>query len=75
MHPSDRSPRIEADHQTSNTHKHIPMRMCVICRQRFPKSEIIRYTCPHADEKTLWADPAGKRPGRGFYVCTSSECM
>nr|WP_083254728.1 YlxR family protein [Desulfoplanes formicivorans] len=49
--------------------------MCVICRQRFPKSEIIRYTCPQNDKQELCPDPTGKRSGRGFYVCTSSECM
>ncbi|MDD4649713.1 MAG: DUF448 domain-containing protein [Desulfoplanes sp.] len=49
--------------------------MCVICRKRFPKSEIVRYICPEEGETALQADPAGTLQGRGFYVCTSSECL
>ncbi|WP_462323507.1 YlxR family protein [Desulfoplanes sp.] len=49
--------------------------MCVICRKRLPKAEMTRYTCPQENGTSLQVDPAGKRQGRGFYLCTSSVCM
>jgi len=71
MKPSQNQPT----NRPTPSHKHAPIRMCVICRKRFPKSEIVRYTCPQEGETALQPDPTGKIQGRGFYVCTSSECM
>ncbi len=53
---------------------HIPVRMCIICRGRFPKSEITRYTLP-AEGAMPEPDPDKKKPGRGMYVCSSPECQ
>ncbi|WP_234554911.1 YlxR family protein [Thermus caliditerrae] len=52
--------------------KHVPIRMCVACRRRRPKGELLRILLT-ADGFQL--DPSGKLPGRGAYVCPDSpEC-
>ncbi|WP_461211131.1 YlxR family protein [Desulfocurvus sp. DL9XJH121] len=54
--------------------RHVPIRMCVICRKRLPKHEMTRYVCPveaggpMRDEKQIL-------PGRGFYVCDDRACV
>ncbi len=54
---------------------HGPTRMCVICRRRFAKSQLLRHVLsPSGGEKTLEADEAQKRPGRGWYVCSAPAC-
>jgi predicted RNA-binding protein YlxR (DUF448 family) len=51
--------------------KHIPVRMCVMCRKRLPKASLDRFvTC----EGTALADPRQNLPGRGSYCCSSPEC-
>ena len=64
--------------------KHVPVRMCVICRGRFPKAGLSRYverslasggqdltgmTPPH-----LVHDAKMRMDGRGVYVCDASVC-
>ncbi|MDR2050205.1 MAG: DUF448 domain-containing protein [Deltaproteobacteria bacterium] len=51
---------------------HSPVRMCVVCRKRFLKAELLRYTGNARDGGT--ADPGRTRPGRGFYVCADARC-
>ncbi|QGY41620.1 DUF448 domain-containing protein [Pseudodesulfovibrio cashew] len=55
-----------------------PVRMCVVCRKRFPKRELTRYVCPESlrelTENGPVPDPEQKRPGRGYYVCVQAEC-
>jgi hypothetical protein len=51
-----------------------PVRMCVICRRRFSKDELQRFTCPVHGALTLTADSTGNRPGRGFYLCRDAAC-
>lgn len=57
---------------------HRPERMCVVCRGRFPKEELLRHVCPLTPEETgtggLVPDPGQKLPGRGFYICGRPEC-
>lgn len=54
---------------------HGPTRMCVICRQRFAKSQLRRHVLSlSGGEKKLEADEAQNRPGRGWYVCSSPAC-
>ena len=55
-----------------------PVRMCVACRERFPKEELERYVCPN-ELKELDADgpvpdPGKNKPGRGFYLCGQALC-
>ena len=53
--------------------KKVPMRMCAICRQQFPKRSLIRLAKSSDGQVTL--DETGKKPGRGLYVCHSNECL
>ncbi len=53
--------------------KKIPMRMCITCRERLPKKELIRIVATEDGEVTV--DPTGKMPGRGAYVCKNPECL
>lgn len=64
---------------------HIPIRMCVICRERSPKTALARYTVvtttggsepsPAPDPITgLAEDRARTRHGRGFYACDKPAC-
>jgi hypothetical protein len=52
--------------------RHIPERKCVACGQRFPKQELIRVV--RTPEGSVLVDQAGKRPGRGAYICRSETC-
>ena len=52
--------------------KRIPERMCVVCRQMKPKTELLRIV------NTLdgvVVDGTGKLNGRGVYICKCTECV
>ena len=51
--------------------KPIEMRRCVVCRQVRHKSELLRVV---KSAENFSFDETGKAPGRGAYVCKSSEC-
>lgn len=53
--------------------KKIPMRMCVICREKKNKSELIRIV--NNAEDGVCEDASGKMNGRGAYVCTDAACI
>ena len=53
--------------------KQIEMRRCVVCRQSFHKSELLRVVKTAAGDISL--DETGKSAGRGAYVCKSPECL
>lgn len=50
-----------------------PERLCVGCRQLHPKSELLRIV--RSAEGAITYDSTGKSPGRGAYLCPSSECL
>ncbi len=52
--------------------KHIPLRTCVACRQEKPKRSLVRVVRTPAGE--IEADPTGKKPGRGAYLCAARPC-
>jgi predicted RNA-binding protein YlxR (DUF448 family) len=52
--------------------KHIPLRKCIACHERYPKRELIRVVC--TPEGTIELDLQGKRPGRGAYLCRKPQC-
>ena len=56
-----------------NWTKHVPVRMCVICRERAAKTELSRYVRTEKGHPPL-PDPDQKEPGRGVYVCGRDEC-
>ncbi|EKO38227.1 MAG: putative nucleic-acid-binding protein implicated in transcription termination [Solidesulfovibrio magneticus str. Maddingley MBC34] len=51
-----------------------PVRMCVICRERFPKSELVRHVAAAEGEAGLAPDPRAVLPGRGHYLCANPAC-
>ena len=53
--------------------KKIPMRQCVGCREMKPKRELLRVA--HSRDGSVTLDFGGKAPGRGAYICRSSECL
>ncbi len=52
--------------------KHIPMRMCVGCRQMHPKDDLIKVTLKNNE---IEIDFKKKNEGRGAYFCKSIECI
>lgn len=53
--------------------KKIPMRQCTGCREMKPKKELIRVV--RSAEGEISIDSRGKKPGRGAYICPSSDCL
>ncbi len=51
--------------------KHVPERTCISCRRKAGKRELVRLV---RSGDTVEADPRGKKPGRGVYLCLLSEC-
>ncbi|TDA68922.1 MAG: YlxR family protein [Clostridia bacterium] len=54
--------------------KRIPQRMCIGCRARKEKQELVRVV-RSPDEAGIFVDLGGKKPGRGAYLCPSQECL
>ena len=50
-----------------------PMRMCLGCREMFPKKELMRVV--RSPEGAIAFDRVGKAPGRGAYLCRRVECL
>ncbi|MBQ3896865.1 MAG: YlxR family protein [Clostridia bacterium] len=53
--------------------KKVPLRRCCGCMEMKPKQELVRVVKSNTGDVTL--DLTGKAPGRGAYVCRSSECF
>ena len=51
--------------------RHVPLRTCVVCRQRFAKRELTRLVFTAGK---LEIDKSGKLIGRGAYICQSIGC-
>lgn len=51
----------------------IPLRMCVGCRARDDKRNLLRVV--RTPEQEVVIDPSGKRAGRGAYICPRVECL
>ena len=49
---------------------HIPMRACILCREKFEKSELLRIV---KYENEIKIDKTQKSNGRGAYIC--SNCI
>lgn len=49
-----------------------PIRMCVMCRLRFPKASLLRHV--RGPNGKMLADEAQILPGRGYYVCADEKC-
>lgn len=53
--------------------KKIPLRMCLGCQVMKPKKELIRIV--KNKENEISVDFTGRKPGRGAYICKSTECL
>ena len=53
--------------------KKIPMRMCVVTRERFPKQELIRVVVNK--EGIVTVDVTGKANGKGAYIKKDIEVL
>ena len=51
----------------------IPQRMCVGCREKRDKKDLLRVV--RTPEGQLVLDTTGKKSGRGAYVCRNPECL
>ena len=50
-----------------------PIRMCVGCRERFLKINLIRVV--RTPEGEILLDKTGKASGRGAYLCKNADCL
>lgn len=64
--------------------KRVPMRMCTGCGEMKPKKELVRVVkAPDQKDEdgnvilsgAVSLDLTGRKPGRGAYVCRSSDCL
>ena len=51
----------------------IPMRSCVITREKLPKVELLRIV--RTTDGMVIADISGKVNGRGAYICNHAQCL
>jgi predicted RNA-binding protein YlxR (DUF448 family) len=58
--------------KVSRRQKHVPQRMCVVCRQRYDKRRLTRVV--NTAEDGVIVDLSGKRNGRGAYLCDQVAC-
>lgn len=52
--------------------KHVPQRMCVVCRDKTGKRALTRIV--RLSDGTVVVDPTGKQNGRGAYLCDKTTC-
>ena len=52
--------------------KHVPLRMCIACRQHDAKRGLIRIV--RTPDGTVAVDPSGRQNGRGSYLCHQAAC-
>ena len=52
--------------------KKVPLRMCMACRERKNKREMLRIV---KNESGIHLDFSGKAEGRGAYLCDSEACL
>ncbi|MDR0947381.1 MAG: YlxR family protein [Ruminococcus sp.] len=51
----------------------LPERLCLGCNEMKPKNTLIRIVKSPDGEISL--DLTGKKPGRGAYICGSTDCL
>jgi len=52
--------------------EHQPQRTCAVCREVHPKRSMTRLV--RRADGSVAADPSGKAPGRGTYLCDQPTC-
>ncbi len=53
--------------------KHIPIRMCVVCRKRLPKSGLLKMV--RTGDGKIFPDRQECLPGKGIYLCPETDCL
>lgn len=53
---------------------HVPLRMCISCRQMKPLAELIRIVSD-GEMKKIVLDMQKKHFGRGAYICRNAQCL
>ena len=53
--------------------KNVPQRMCISCREKKDKKELIRIVCNKNGEISV--DINGKLEGRGAYICKETNSL
>ena len=53
--------------------KNVPQRMCISCREKKYKKELMRIVCNKNGEISVDID--GKLEGRGAYICKDINCL
>jgi len=56
---------------TTPARKHVPVRMCVVCREHDGKRALTRVVRTAGG---VVVDPTGKLNGRGAYLCDKASC-
>ncbi len=52
--------------------KHVPQRMCAVCRDTNAKRTLTRIV--RTDESSFMVDETGRANGRGAYLCDKASC-
>lgn len=60
------------EHRKGPRPKHVPIRTCVVCREKEAKRQFVRIV--RTPEGTIEVDSTGKKNGRGAYLCTRFAC-
>jgi hypothetical protein len=58
--------------QSAGRAKHIPQRMCLVCKTTSAKRSLTRLV--RTPDEGVQIDPTGKRNGRGAYLCDNPAC-
>jgi predicted RNA-binding protein YlxR (DUF448 family) len=66
------SPPKAAKRSSPPRRKHVPRRMCVVCRRHDAKRGLYRIV--RTPEGSVEPDPTGRRNGRGAYLCDQAAC-
>ena len=53
--------------------KRVPERRCIGCGEHRPKDMMMRIV--RLPDGRTEADPTGKKPGRGAYICFDEKCL
>ena len=57
---------------TSGNTPHVPIRTCIGCRRRGPRSELLRIA---VSDGVPVVDERKRMPGRGAYLCRKERCF
>jgi predicted RNA-binding protein YlxR (DUF448 family) len=55
--------------------KKVPLRQCVGCGEMKPKKQLLRIVRTPEGAVEFDTSQAGKKPGRGAYLCPDRECL